>query len=152
MAFVGSAGGYVYGYRADCTTVCDAIWRTLATDPTEPAVADGAVFVPGAPNGGLAAVPLDCRSGGSVCEPTWTGEINGSPTSSVVVSNGVVYLGSSDGNLYAFPTTCEDRCDALAAIRIGSSTEAPAVWQDRAVLVSAHDGTLRALTVDGRRL
>jgi outer membrane protein assembly factor BamB len=68
----------------------------------------------------------------------------------VVVSNGVVYLGSSDGDLYAFPATCEARCDALTAIRIGASIETPAIWQDRAVLITARDGTLRALTIDGR--
>jgi len=152
MAYFGSTGGYVYGFRADCTVLCDPIWRALATDPTEPAVADGFIYVSGAPDGGLAAVPQDCRSQGSVCAPTWTGDINGSPTSRVIVSNGVVYLGSSDGNLYAFPTTCAARCAPLAAIRIGASIELPAIWQDRAVLVTARDGTLRALTVDGRDL
>jgi outer membrane protein assembly factor BamB len=97
----------------------------------------------------LAAVPQGCRSKGTVCAPTWTGDIKGSPTSRVIVSDGVVYLGCSDGNLYAFPTTCDARCAPLAAIRIGASIEAPAVWKDRAVLVTARDGTLRALTVDG---
>ena len=152
MAFVGSTSRLRLRLRADCTTACEAIWRALATDPTEPAVADGFVYVSGAPDGGLAAVPQDCRSDGSVCEPTWTGDINGSPTSRVIVSNGVVYLGSSDGNLYAFPATCDARCAPLAAIRIGASIEAPAIWQGRAVLVTASDGTLRALTVDGRGL
>ncbi len=152
MVFVGSTSGYVYGYRADCTTACEAIWRALATDPTEPAVAGGFVYVSGAPNGGLAAVAQDCRSDGAVCAPTWTGDINGSPTSRVIVSDGVVYLGSSDGNLYAFPATCDARCAPLATIRIGASIEAPALWQGRAVLVTASDGTLRALTVDGRGL
>ena len=152
MAYLGSTSGYVYGFRADCTTVCEAIWRALATDPTEPAVAGGFVFVSGAPDGGLAAVPQDCRSKGEVCAPAWTGEINGSPTSRVIVSDGVVYVGSSDGNLYAFPATCDARCEPLAAIRIGASVETPAIWQDRVVLVTARDGTLRALTVDGRGL
>jgi outer membrane protein assembly factor BamB len=151
MVFVGSTGGYVYGYPADCTTVCDANWRALATDPTRPAVADGVVYVSGAPDGGLAAVPQDCRSDGAVCEPSWTGDIHGTPTSDVIVSNGVVYLGSSDGNLYAFPATCEARCSPLATIRIGSSARTPAIWSGRAVLVTAHDGTLRALTVHGGR-
>jgi outer membrane protein assembly factor BamB len=150
MAFVGSTSGYIYGYPADCTTVCPGIWRALATDPTRPAVADGFVYVSGAPGGGLAAVPQDCRSGGGVCEPIWTGDIHGTPTSDVIVSNGVVYLGSSDGNLYVFPATCEAQCSPLATIRIGSSARTPAIWNGRAILVTAQDGTLRALTVDGR--
>ena len=86
---------------------------------------------------------------GSVCAPTWTGDINGSPTSRVIVSNGVAYLGSSDGNLYAFPTTCDARCTPLAAIRIGSSVETPELWHGRAIIVTARDGAVRALTVDG---
>jgi eukaryotic-like serine/threonine-protein kinase len=152
MAYLGSTSGYVYGYRADCTDTCDAIWRALATDPTEPAVAGGVVYVSGAPDGGLAAIPQDCRSDGTACAPTWTGDIHGSPTSRVVVSNGVVYVGSSDGNLYAFPATCEAPCAPVGVIRIGASIEAPAIWQDRAILVTARDGTLRALSIDGRDL
>jgi outer membrane protein assembly factor BamB len=151
MIFVGSTGGYVYGYPADCTTVCGANWRALATDPTRPAVAGGIVFVSGAPDGGLAAVPQGCRSDGAVCEPIWTGDIHGMPTSDVIVSNGVVYVGSSDGDLYAFLARCEAPCSPLATIRIGSSARTPAIWNGQAVLVTAHDGTLRALTVDGRR-
>jgi outer membrane protein assembly factor BamB len=81
-----------------------------------------------------------------------TGDIHGSPTSRVVASDGVVYVGSSDGHLYAFPTTGATRCAPLAAIRIGAYVEAPAVWQDRALLVASNDGTLRAFTVDGRDL
>jgi outer membrane protein assembly factor BamB len=150
MAYLGSTDGYVYGFRADCTTVCDAIWRALATDPTEPAVTEGLVYVSGSPGGGLAAVPQACRSQGSACEPIWTGDILGSPTSRVIVSDGVVYLGSSDGNLYAFPTACDARCTPLAVIRTGGSIETPAIWRHRAVLVTARDGTLRALTVDAR--
>ena len=139
MAYLGSTGGYVYGFPADCTTACETIWRALATEPTEPAVADGIVYVSGAPDGGLAAVPQDCRSNGAVCAPIWTGDLNGSPTSRVLVSDGLVYIGSSDGSLYAFPATCDARCDPLAAIRIGASVETPAIWQDRAVLVTARD-------------
>ena len=70
----------------------------------------------------------------------------------MIFSDGVVYVGSSDGNLYTFPTTCDSRCAPLAETRIGASIEAPAIWQDRAVLVTARDGTLRALTVGGRDL
>jgi outer membrane protein assembly factor BamB len=149
--YVGSTSGYLYGYPADCAFPCGATWRALATDPTLPAVSGGLVYVSGAPGGGLAAVPSDCGSTGDVCEPTWTGDLRGSPSSDVIVSGGVVYVGSSDGDLYAFPTNCEERCAPLAAIRIGSSARTPAVWQGRAVLVTAQDGTLRALTVDGHR-
>jgi len=144
MAYLGSAARL-----RDCTTLCDAIWRALATDPTEPAVASGFVYPSGALRGGLAAVPQDRRSEGAVCAPTWTGDINGSPTSRVVVSNGVVYLGSSDGNLYAFPAMCDLGC---APSPLSGSARRSRRPPNRAVLVTAHDGTLRALTVDGREM
>ena len=45
MAYLGSTGGYVYGFEPQSTDVCDTIWRALATDPTRAAVADGRLCV-----------------------------------------------------------------------------------------------------------
>ena len=152
MVFLGSESGYVYGFPADCANPCSSIWRAVADEPTEPAVAGGVVYVAGAPGGGLAAVSQGCRSPGSSCAPTWIGDLHGSPTSPVVVANSVVYVGSSDGNLYAFPTTCPENgtvCTPAAVVRIGSSIAKPAVYGDRALFITALDGTLRALTVAG---
>ena len=103
----------------------------------------------GAPDGGLAAVPELCRSTGAACDPLWVGEINGSPTSTVVTAGGMVYVGSGDGSLYAFPMACDGACAPSAVVRVGSSTEGPAVWEGRALFVTAADGTLRALTIGG---
>ena len=150
MVFLGSETGYVYGFPADCANTCGSIWRAVADEPTEPAVAGGVVYVTGAPGGGLAAVSEGCRSEGTPCPPLWTGDLHGSPTSPAVVGNGIVYVGSSDGNLYAFPTTCEEpgtACAPAAVVRIGSSIARPALYGDRALFVTALDGTLRALTV-----
>jgi hypothetical protein len=36
-----------------------------------------------------------------------------------VVANGVVYAGSTDGNLYAFPTTCQGTVCTPAAVVLG---------------------------------
>ena len=149
LVVLGSSTGYLYGFRADCPGRCRAVWRARADAPTKPAVDDGMVFVSGAPDGGLAAVPERCRSAGAACDPRWVGEINGSPTSSVITAAGVVYVGSSDGNLYAFPTACDQACSPSAVVRIGSSIEGPALWEGRALFVTAADGTLRALTVGG---
>ena len=69
-----------------------------------------------------------------------------------MVANGVVYVGSSDGNLYAFPTTCPETgtvCAPAAVVRIRSSIAKPAVYVDRALFITALNGTLRALTVAG---
>ena len=149
LVVLGSSGGYVYGFRADCPGRCRAVWRARADTPTTPAVDGGMVFVSGAPDGGMAAVPESCRSTGAPCEPRWVGDINGSPTSPVITAGGLVYVGSSDGNLYAFSTICDQACSPSAIARIGSSVEGSTVWQGRALFVTAADGTLRALTVDG---
>ncbi len=149
LVVLGSSTGYLYGFDVDCPGQCRAVWRARADAPTTPAVDDGVVFVSGAPGGGLAAVPERCRSAGAACAPLWVGDIHGSPTSTVATANGVVYVGSSDGNFYAFPTACDAACSPSAVVRIGSSVEGPAVWEGRALLVTAADGTLRALTVGG---
>ena len=149
LVVLGSNTGYLYGFRVDCPGRCRAVWRARADAPTTPAVDDGVVFVSGAPEGGLAAVPERCRAVGEACDPLWVGEIHGSPTSSVITAAGVVYVGSSDGNLYAFPTACDGDCSPSSVVRVGSSLEGPALWEGRAVFVTAADGTLRALTVGG---
>ena len=149
LVVLGSSTGYLYGFSRDCPGRCRAVWRARADSPTTPAIDDGVVFVSGAPGGGLAAVPERCRSDGAACDPRWVGEISGSPTSPVITASGLVYVGSSDGNLYAFPTACDQACSPSAVVRVGSSIAAPAAWEGRALLVTAADGILRALTVDG---
>jgi outer membrane protein assembly factor BamB len=149
LVVLGSSGGYLYGFPVDCPGRCRAVWRARTESSTTPAIDGGMVFVSGAPGGGMAAVPERCLSEGAACDPRWVGDINGSPTSPVITAGGLVYVGSSDGNLYAFPTTCDRACPPAAVVRIGSSSEGAAVWQDRALFVTAADGTLRALTVGG---
>jgi outer membrane protein assembly factor BamB len=117
--------------------------------PTAPAVAEGTVFVSGAPGGRLAAIPEECRSAGAPCRASWIGDIGGSPTSPVVASNGVVYIGSSDGHLHAFPAACGGTCSASAVVEVGSSIGGIGVWAARAILVTSVDGTMRAITVGG---
>ncbi|MDQ1462685.1 MAG: PQQ-like domain, partial [Actinomycetota bacterium] len=46
-----------------------------------------------------AAGTVICSGSPRVCTPLWTAPRDGL---GVVVANGMVYLGSSDGNLYAF--------------------------------------------------
>ena len=148
LVVLGSGGGYLYGFPVDCPERCRAVWRARADSPTTPAVDGGMVFVSGAPGGGMAAVPERCPSAGAACDPRWVGDINGSPTSSVITASGVVYVGSSDGNLYAFPTACDEACSPSAVVRIGSSVDGTA-WAGSVLFVTAADGTLRALTVGG---
>ncbi len=72
-----------------------------------PAVANGVVYV-GTENNELLAFDsagtIGCSGPPSnTCNPLWTGAAGGSLTiSSPAIANGVVYVGSNDGNLYAY--------------------------------------------------
>ena len=82
--------------------------RCIGDMPSGPAVEDGMVFVGGLNH--VYAFPVSCRR--SPCPPAWVGrtrEISNQP----VAADGVVYAGSLDGFLYAFPTRCEHRCEPL---------------------------------------
>ncbi len=107
--------GVVYFEGSVCTPkACLPLWTGDTGGPiySSPAVANGVVYVEGSGSveDGLyafdAAGVKGC-SGGS-CEPLWTRSLGESHvyedgiSSSPAVSNGVVYVGSLDGNLYAF--------------------------------------------------
>src|SRR5205823_4725350 len=72
-----------------------------------PAVANGMVYV-GADDHKFyafsAAGTTGCAAGPpKVCDPLWTATTGGNVRSSPAVAAGVVYVGSDDGMLYAFP-------------------------------------------------
>ena len=70
----------------------------IGSTPAGPAVADGLIFVGSL--GHLTAFPADCLA--SACEPVWTAHTN-AIAHQAVVADGVVYVGTGDGSLYAFP-------------------------------------------------
>ena len=49
---------------------------------------------------------VGCASGGGTCTPLWTGTTGGVISASPAVADGVVYVGSDDGKLYAFAVGC----------------------------------------------
>lgn len=120
-----SPDGGLYAYPADCGTggaTCDPIWHaTLAGSSqfSSPAVAGGVVYV-GTLQGYLYAFAVGCASGGAVCLPLWKGTTSDSDAppgestsaidSSPAVAGGMVFVGSIDGLLYAYPASCSDPC------------------------------------------
>ena len=69
--------------------------------------------------------------------------------SSPAVANGVVYIGSSDGNLYAFPASCgtgDATCTPLWHAAIGATFSSPAV-ANGLVYIGSSDG--KAVCVSG---
>jgi outer membrane protein assembly factor BamB len=49
-----------------------------------------------------AAGTTDCSGTPTFCLPLWTGSTGGGVDSSPAIANGMVYVGSEDGKLYAF--------------------------------------------------
>ncbi len=111
-------------FPADCAVDsrrCSTSWTAnIPTDPgcrpvpcigftpAGPAVADGLVFV-----GGLHrfnAFPTDCPT--QTCRPVWIGRTV-AIAHQAVVADGVVYVGTGGGYLYAFPVACAHRCAPL---------------------------------------
>jgi outer membrane protein assembly factor BamB len=123
------AGAYdstLYAFRVDCADggSCTPFWRgTIGGRPphgaagSSPAVADGVVYVTSAPYQADGAPPVvarvyafraDCADGGRFCTPIWTATVGHYSPSPPVIANGVVYVGSGDGELYAFKVRCAD--------------------------------------------
>jgi outer membrane protein assembly factor BamB len=96
------SGGAVFFGAGDYVTALNAsngniIWRlACATGNSSPEVAQGKVFV----GSGNSVIALDSLEGGIL----WNYTTNGVVAASPVVSNGVVYVGSNDANLYALNT------------------------------------------------
>ena len=139
VVYVGSRDGKLYAYDANGVTncggtpkTCSPLWTatTGAGVSSSPAVANGVVYV-GSDDDKLYAYDANgvtnCGGTPKTCSPLWTAATIESIDSSPAVSNsGVVYVGSSDGNLYAFdakgatncggtPKTCSPLWSAVVA-------------------------------------
>jgi outer membrane protein assembly factor BamB len=116
--------GDLYGaVLAINATTGTQIWQgTLATNYPSPAVSNGSVFA-GDVYGYLSAFDANGCNGQYLCSPLWMGfplEQGFSMNSSAAVANGlvvqggnpnpIVYVGSSDGNLYAFDANGVQNC------------------------------------------
>ena len=127
ILYVG-AGNSLYAFNAAPDASCGGTppqCRPLWIGPTgdavfsSPAVVNGVVYV-GSNDGLLYAfsttVGAQCAGSQHVCLPLWRGRGNAgnlseSMLSSPAVANGVVYIGSGDGYLYAFDATGVANCD-----------------------------------------
>lgn len=90
---------------------CQPLWVVHGSFG-DPVAADGVVYVVG--DGLLQAFPEDCGTSGATCRPLWVGRVGTGFTTTPVVANGVVYVGSElghpeRGRLSAFSTTCTPR-------------------------------------------
>jgi outer membrane protein assembly factor BamB len=159
-----SAGSTLYAFSTTASTAncsgtppsktCQPLWTAAnVSGGSSPAVAGGVVYVAGLSNlSAFSTTASTANCSGTppskTCTPLWTGKTFPNGTSSPAVANGMVYLGSGDGNLYAFSTAgCSGTCQPLwtgATGFIGSGiTSSPAV-ANGTVYIGGADGKLYA--------
>jgi outer membrane protein assembly factor BamB len=101
----GNNGTFVYAFTVSRSPVVLPRWKGDELTPftfSTPAVDDRLVYVQGYK---LYAYPVKCRPDGGICKPHWKASVRGF-AASPAVANGVVYIGSTNGRLYAFGAKC----------------------------------------------
>jgi outer membrane protein assembly factor BamB len=129
--------------------------------PSSPVVAKGFVYI-GTQNGHLDAFQADGTHGCNAetpkhCQPLWsTGTISGGFTSTPAVANGVVYIGGTDGFLYAFDAAGSTNCSGLPKIcaplwtsSLVGAIEASPVVANGKVYIGADDHAIYAFDAAG---
>ena len=173
MVYVGSSDGKLDAFSATGTTGCSGtpkncspLWTATTGGDlgnSSPAVAGGAVFV-GSGDDKLYAFSAtgstDCSGTPKICSPIWTG-LTGGPAettslSSPAVASGIVYMGSYDGNLYAFSAKATSNCAGLPTIcsplwtaATGGQIQSSPAVASGIVYVGSNDGKLYAFSAAG---
>jgi outer membrane protein assembly factor BamB len=127
LVYVGARDGHLYAYDAagvaGCSgspKVCIPVWSanisTNANIESSPTVAGDLVYI--GSTAGVYAYDADgfdeCFDGPTrACLPLWRGVISGGTSSSAAVAYGLVYIGGSDGKLYAFDADGVDNCSSI---------------------------------------
>jgi outer membrane protein assembly factor BamB len=126
----------LYGYPTACAPGrCRPTWiakpggdLTTAT----PTVAGGVVYV-GSTDGTLSAYPIGCDSYPRPCRPRWTARLRGGfgergyAGAQPAVADGAVFVGSTGGTLYVFPTSCRSPCAPVREVKLKGPMNNPLV-------------------------
>jgi outer membrane protein assembly factor BamB len=143
----------IYAYPVDCRDdgrVCDPTWQSLRPGNLVgmiPGVGQGVLVVPDSPSetDGIATIRVAPSGKEGSAEnrdrsPLWTASV-GYPFMPTV-TNGIVYVGSGESTLRAFPLDCRDTCPPAWTWTGGSlGLSTPAVSED-SILVAERDGRL----------
>ena len=155
LIYVGSEDGSLYAFTGSCGGApCTPLWKTPTFGPITSSPANDPL--PGQGGGRVFAGSADhhlyafnAREGNVL----WTGSTGGAIRSSPTVSNGVVYVGSDDGKLYASQSDCVaplGNCSPTwTATTGGPITSSPAVENadfGGTVYFGSSDGRLYAYT------
>lgn len=116
-------------------------------------------MVVGSMAGSVMAFPVACSDTEAGCAPLWTATTGGAVRSSGAAAGPapggpVVFIGSDDGYLYAYPLKCRPtgnpaRCAPVWASGTPGAISASPAIVDGAVYVSSEDGTVRRWSLPG---
>ena len=125
IVYIGSDDNFVYAFDANGETNCSGtpktcapLWadHTSSTVRSSPTVENGVLYI-GSSHDTLEAFDANgvtnCSGTPKTCTPLWSGTapgIIGAQDSVPAVANGLVYVGSRDGNLYAFDAAGNTNC------------------------------------------
>jgi outer membrane protein assembly factor BamB len=170
IVYVGDFFSTVYGFDAAGKTncsgtpkVCGPLWTNGVNSSlgivSSPAVAGGIVYVGDECNFAYPPHPFDCTNtphfyafNAATGALRWSGITTSAPvTSSPGVANGVVFVGSGDGNLYAFDAAGNADCSGTPASCLplwtggtGSGVDSSPAIANGMVYVGSGDGKLYA--------
>ena len=146
MVFVASSDGRLVGYPQACGPgTCAPTWIARPggdLTAAAPVVADDRVYV-GSDDGTFSAYPVRCSSYPQPCSPLWTARMRGGygradlAGAQPVVADGVVYVGSTGGSLYAFPTSCRGTCEPSGVLDLPGPLANPLVLYGDTLYVTA---------------
>jgi outer membrane protein assembly factor BamB len=82
--------------------------------------------------------------GAAVCAPTWSTTLPGAPVGQAAAAGGLLFVGTADGTVAAYPTSCTDGCAPAWSVSLGSAVTAAPIVTDGRVIVGTADGRLVA--------
>ena len=133
--YVGSNGQYFYAINARTGTVR---WEyPTGVDQGSPAIADGVAYV-GSVATGDTLFALNANTG----VPLWSSQTNGGSYSSPAEANGILYIGSFNGNIYAVDSS---NGKLLWKYATGNSVYSSPAVADGMVFVGSADNNIYAL-------
>src|SRR5918997_1577632 len=103
---------------------------------------DGVFRLTSYPEDTLVAYPAgDCAG---PCAPSWTTPLPGDPVGQASAAGDLVFVGTADGTVAAYPSSCTEGCTPMWSVHLGSATPAPPIVTQGRVVVGTADGRVVA--------